>query len=101
MDCPHCIRYIPALAAMTAKLKLDKRSRFSLQDHSGNVYIFKVYVKKDINALRDLEIYFNSQSISDYICKIGVKDKQLALLYISKDFYINNKKNYFKHKILV
>lgn len=113
MECPFCVKYIPALDAMTTKIKLDKRSRFALRDNHGNVYIFRVSTKHDKQALKLVEDYFNSQLPGDeYICKLGKKDKQLALLYLIRDIYTSlesNKltiyrrkvKNFFDYDLLV
>lgn len=100
MTCPHCVKYIPALAALVTKVKVDRRSRFILRDREGNVYLFRVATKSDSSKLKEIEGYFNSLLPNDeYTCKLGVKDKQLALLYLDKSYYDSKIKNYFKHRL--
>lgn len=113
MTCPHSIRYIPAITAFTQGVKIDKRSRFGLQDANGNIYLFRVNTKKDHEALKEIEDYFNSQvDNQEYICKLGRKDGNLALLYLIKTAYTSNKKekltihrrkvkNFFDYDLLV
>ena len=102
MNCPHCVKYISALNALTTKLKVDKRSRFMLRDHEGNVYLFRVATKSNKESLKEIENYFNGLLPNDtYVCKLGVKDKQLALLYLDKDYYSSKIKNYFKHNLII
>lgn len=102
MNCPHCVKYLPAIQALTRKIKFDKRSWFTLRDKAGNLYVFRVATKKDLSALKDIEDYFNiSNDDTKYICKLGIKDKQLDLMYLDKQYFSDKIFYYFNHKLLV